>query len=210
MNRWVATTFGVLTAVLLIGQRFGVEWAGGTGFVTPEQVVVVDEVGTATVDRAGIARETQLGEAVRRGETIVTGADTFIHVRIGQSTDVFVSQNSRLTVSDLTPGSVELYLLAGRMHIRVTDRDFAPTIRTGWTFTKPSAGETAFVYYDFQDTIVIAPLSAQPTAIALRATNEGFITTKPVSIHEVSPVTTSDIAFSPSAGDATAFYTWSR
>jgi ferric-dicitrate binding protein FerR (iron transport regulator) len=210
MNRWVATTFGVLTTVLLIGQRFGVEWAGGTGFVRRAEVLIIDEVGTAKIDRAGTTRDSKTGEAIQRGETVVTGADTFIHFRLSQNTEVYLSQNSRVTVSDLTPGSMELYLLAGRMYVRVNDKELAPTVRTGWTYTKPSIGETAFVYYDFQDTIVVAPLTAQPTAIALRASGEGFITTKPVSIHEVMPVTTLDTAFSPYAGDAEAFYTWSR
>ncbi len=208
MKKTVIAMFGVLAAVLLVGQRFGVLWAGGTGYISPVQVVIADQVGAATVYRMDTSRLAAIGEEVVRGEMIVTGPETFARVAIGTQTELLLAQNSRVLIDNLTPGSVEIFLQAGRMHVLVADRATAPTIRTGWTFTKPSVGETAFVYYDFQDTLVIAPLSEQPTAISLRATNEGLVTQKPVSIHEVAPISINDISFSPSAGDATTFFEW--
>lgn len=208
MKKSVVAIFGILVGVLLVGQRFGATWAGGDGYMVAERVAVEHVMGEPSVDRAGRIRSVGVGDVVQRGETIITGAESFVHVQIGDDTELFIAQNTRVTLDDLTTGAVEIYLRAGRIHVRTSGSPSAPLVRTGWTFTQTSRGETAFVYYDFQDTVVIAPEQSQSTAIVLRATNEGLITNSPVSIHEVAPVKIDDVTFSPSGGDAAIFWEW--
>lgn len=186
--------FAVLLAALLVGQRFGLEWAGGTGYLP--------EIGAYAAD----------GTHYARGETASTPADGRTYLRIGTPgsiaalAEVWLDENTDITLEQTNGNGVTIRLGRGRIYAVAHDPEFPFTVTTNFTRSAIVGGSVSVVNYDFRETVSVIPL--ETTAVIQVRDLEDFSTEKPVDIHETSPVSVTETTFDPSSGAAAEFYAW--
>lgn len=186
--------FLTLVALLVVGQRFGFTWAGGDGYLP--------EIGAYADDGAHYAR----------GETVSTGQDERVSLRvgvpgdIGALADLWIDQNTSLTLEQTNANGVIVKIGRGRMLAVTHDPERPLTIKTGFTQSSILRGSVSVVNYDFRETVSVIPVGSTVT-IGL-PDGQSFETQKPVDIHETPPVSISEFAFDPSSGAAAEFYNW--
>lgn len=194
MKYTLPAMFGVIVAVLLIGQRFGFVWAGGTGYV-PELGAISDS-----------------GVRYVRGETVATGADERTALRIGVPgdiaalADIWLDQNTTLILESTNDNGVTVRLVRGRLYSVAHDPSHPLSVTTNFTRTEIVGGALSVVNYDFRETVSIIP--TRGTATVRVQGMDAFETEKPVDVHETQPVSVTDATFDPNAGAAADFYRW--
>lgn len=176
--------FGLIVAALLVGQRFGFVWAGGDGY-RPERGAVV--VGMET--------------AYRRGETVRTGPDERLKIRVGTRGVIALDQNSDLVLTRTTDESVVVHLVRGRIYA-----DFPLTVTTNGTRSTIRSGALSVVNYDFIETVSVVPFGAS-VEITVKP-DRSLATETPVNVHETPPVSVVEAGFNPNAGEVDGFYDW--
>lgn len=204
--------FVTIVAVLLVGQRLGFAWAGGTGYVPERDAGVVGMVGTADVDRNGTIRDAELWQPVRRGETVRTGPGERVRLRLSFAHEIAMDENTDLTVVTNTTNGIVVRLSRGRIYANThmgpdTENVWgALDVETNFTRSTIAYGAMSVVNYDFRETVSIAPVDT-PVNIALDD-GQSFATEKPVDIHETPPVSVTETTFDPTSGSAAEFYDW--
>src|SRR5690348_16788070 len=110
MKYALPATFGILVATLLVGQRFGFAWAGGTGYVPENEAGVVAMVGTATIDRNGTVRDAELWKPILRGETIKTGENVRVKLQLNFADTIALDRNTDVTIEENDTDGIRLRL----------------------------------------------------------------------------------------------------
>ncbi|NBS41684.1 hypothetical protein EBS80_03405 [bacterium] len=194
MNKRLAAIFGVLIAILLIGQRFGFVWAGGTGYA-PEFGAISDR-----------------GVRYARGETVATDANERTALRIGTPGDIaaladmWLDQNTTVILESTNDNGVTVRLVRGRLYAVAHDPSDPLSVTTNFTRSETVGGALSVVNYDFRETVSIIPTRGSAT-VRIRGM-DAFETEKPVDVHETQPVSVTDASFEPNAGAAADFYKW--
>jgi len=214
MKNGLIATFGLLVTILLIGQRLGFVWAGGTGFVPEREAGVTEMVGTVEIDRNGTIRDAQIWHPVKRGEIVRTGPGERVRLQLSFAHEVALDENTDLTIASNTTDEIVLRLGRGRIYLdahtdAISDRTWADHVTVDTNFTRSTIqyGALSVVNYDFLETVSIIPVGTP--ALILVENSQVFSTEKPVDIHETSPVSIVETRFDPSAGAAADFYAWS-
>lgn len=186
--------FAVLVAALLIGQRFGFVWAGGTGYVP--------EVGAYNAS----------GVHYGRGETVSTGADDRTYLRVGQPGDIaalaelWLDRSTDVVLDQTNGNGVTVRLIRGRILAVAHDAEHPFTIKTNFTQSAIFGGTLSAVNYDFRETVSLAPIDTS-VVVTVKDT-EAFTTETPVDIHETAPVSITESTFDSTSGAAAEFYAW--
>ncbi|OGL95202.1 hypothetical protein A2348_02675 [Candidatus Uhrbacteria bacterium RIFOXYB12_FULL_58_10] len=186
--------FSVLLASLLIGQRFGFVWAGGSGY-DPE---------TGAYDASGTYYD--------RGETVSTAEQDRTYLRVGTPGDIamlaelWLDHDTEIILDQTNSKRVTVRIIRGRVFAVAHDAQHPFTITTNAVQSTIFGGSLSVVNYDFRETVSVIPINT--TALVLVKNAEVFETEKPVDIHETSPVSILDTTFDPSSGAAADFYAW--
>ncbi len=208
-NHNIATLiFGTLTAILLIGQRFGFAWAGGEGYARPAAVTVAAVSGDVGIDRAGSTRPAAETGSLRRGETVRTGGGRAA-IRIGANMKLFLDERTDLTLERLDQDGVSVRLARGRMFATTGGEKQRLNVMTNFTESSLLKGELSIVNYDFRETVSVIPIRNAAVTV-VRQPEQGTVTQLPVDIHETDPVTITETTFNSDEGAAKDFYAWVR
>jgi hypothetical protein len=210
MKNALIATFCILVAALLIGQRFGFVWAGGSGY-DPERVSgIIGLVGVPTIDRVGKERDAVLWQSVQRGEMVRTGPGQRVMIQLSFADVVSLDENTDLIVETNTTDAIVLKLIRGRVYLdthTAADSSGEPvTIKTNFTRSTIRYGALSVVNYDFLETVSVIPL--ETTADIIVRNNNPFTSDKAVNIHETNPVSVVETIFDPTAGTIAGFYDW--
>ncbi len=208
MNRALAAWFFLLTTILLIGGRFGFVWAGGPGYAPPLAVSVSAlQGGDATADRNGVVRALVRGATVARGETVSTGPATRLALTASDGSQIVLDERTEVKLESLQPTDLSVWLTKGRLFL--VDRGEGQTVTVDTVGTQIGILQQAMtvVNYDFLQTIEAAPFH---TSLGVLDTQNGFVTSGGVKIHEVDPVTVTDEHFDANGSTAADFYTWAE
>lgn len=199
-----------LVATLLVGQRFGFVWAGGSGYEPELAAFLQDSTGPVHADRLGAVRDLAVGDRILRGERVFTDGDSYAQLTISDfSHIVTVGMDGRtsMTLDALAADETQLYLHAGRIETFMDGTVARLTVRTNFTRTTVGKGRTSFVNYDFKETVGIIPIVGFATVTTTK-NDETLTISSPVEIHETEPVTVTTVEYNPTASAARAFYTW--
>jgi hypothetical protein len=189
--------FALILGALLIGQRFGFAWAGGNGYVP--------EIGAYAED----------GTHYRRGETVMTGVDERLYLRvgvpgsIGSNAEFWLDRNTEMTLDRTNDHVVAVRLVRGRIYA-VSHMPNAPlVIRTNFTQSDvpPGFGAVSVVNYDYLETVSVIPFNTKMTVTTRESEPVGI--EKPVNVHETPPISIVEFSFDPSVPDVAEFYAWS-
>lgn len=210
------TIFILLTAILLIGQRFGFVWAGGTGYIAERRAGIVAIVGEPDVDRIGKTRIAQLWQSVARGETIRTGVGERVLLQLDFANTIALDENTDVMIEENNLHAIRVKLLRGRVYAdtHVTDRhdenpDWAKTISidTKASRTTIETGSVTIVNYDFLDRVSIAPIETEAEIVV--GGDMMFNSTTPVIIDDAyGNMLDENAPFSMSSPDVIDFYQW--
>ena len=143
-------------------------------------------------------------EELKRGE-VVTTADDFLELQIGQDTRVFLSRNTQVLLLRLFEDEVILKLKKGRIVVD-TQALTSVQIRTNATEHLINKSSASFVNYDFLETIHVFPLTG---SVQTSIGSESLLTPVPLSIRETEPVSYTVIEMNLAQSDAKDFYVWS-
>lgn len=210
MKYAIPATFGILLAALLIGQRFGFAWAGGTGYVPELSVFIQDATGPLSADRLGERRPLLVDDRVYRGETIVTEPGTFAQLTISNFSHILtvgLDERTSITIDAATPDRVDLYLHSGRIETFDDGTIGTVGVRTNFVRTESGHGRASFVNYDFKETVGVIPIVGT-VDVTTTKNDETQTISSPIEIHETEPVTSVATAFDPAGSAARNFYTW--
>lgn len=190
--RWLIIIFFILLVVLLIGQRFGFEWAGGDGFYPHGQAVVL----TSTYDD-------QVGDIFERGETIKSNA-SYLFVDLDGLATVALDERTDLEIESLRENEITLRLYRGRIMLHVPERSLQ--VKTNYTTETIENGSASIVNYDFREIIGVYPVDAHVKVnLPERPT---FVLDAALEIHETPPVSITSTTFDPISGAGAGFYLW--
>jgi len=185
----------LIVATLLVGQRFGFVWAGGDGYVP--------EVGAVDMEN---------GDTYRRGESVTTGAENRIYVRVGTPGDIaslaeiWLDHNTEIVLDQTNANGVTIRLVRGRLLVISHEPIHPLTVKTNFTESEILAGTMSVVNYDFLETTSIAPINTTAT-VTIRG-EQPFETKKPVNVHETPPVSIVETPFDVTAASVAEFYQW--
>lgn len=184
----------ILVAVLLVGARFNATWAGGSKYVRPLEVRVIDDA------------QPNLRRTIRRGETIRTEAGDRVEIAIGD-TRVWLDERTDLTIESLDPDHPEARLHRGRT---VFDVPTELTILTNETRIEIRRGVASIVNFDFQSRIAVVNQDAESVFVQTRQTGTGCVLRQDeaISVMEVPPFEISEHHFSFTDPSVSDFYTW--
>lgn len=211
-QRAAIVAFALIVATLLVGQRFGFVWAGGTGYVSTLSVFLQDATGPVTVERNGTVRTLAVGvnDRIYRGETITTAPGSFAQLEFNDYFHGFgvgMDERTTLTVDATVVTEPQLFLHAGRIETFMDGTVESLLVRTNFTRSRLGKGRASFVNYDFKETIGIVPIVG-PVNITTTKNKQTLTTSTPVGIHETDPVTVDEIGFNREAGSVKLFYDW--
>lgn len=182
-ERILIAAFLVLTAGLIVGQRFGFTWAGGARYEVPLY---------ATVDDTRVAR----------GETVHT-IDQFTKVDLAGFGTVWMDKNTDMTLERLTKNQAVLRMDRGRIVLEAGSLPIE--IRMDTVEAILADGRTSFVNVDFERRAHIIPQTG--TVQAGRHGQTQTTVTTPTTLFydkdERMPA-----AFNPLAASVRDFYAW--
>ena len=99
--------FVILVVALLVGQRLGFEFTGGSGFHAPLSLQRLETVGTVTETRDNISGP--VSDNPPRGATIAT--DVALGRSFSRITDALMSEDTVLQINKLETDSVEFRII---------------------------------------------------------------------------------------------------
>lgn len=183
-----------LTALLLMGQRVGYPWAGGSGV---RQNVQVQNILSSDAPPSQ-------KRVYQRGETITTD-ELPQAISFGDFAQIALDARTDVRIERLTPDSAHLTLLRGRIVIATTPRAKEVAVKTTLsTSTLGPSSRGSFVNYDFQELVSVIPLGS---TIRIETKDDRRITTIPLNINEGrNPPTFDPFVFDPSKDHLRLFY----
>ena len=194
--------FVILVVALLVGQRLGFEFTGGSGFHAPLSLQRLETVGTVTETRDNISGP--VSDNPPRGATIAT--DVASRAKFSQgSLTLWMSEDTVLQINKLETDSVEFRIIKGRIIISNGKRSRQVTVITDKTQTTFTEADISIVNYDFLQKVSVIPLSGSFTASVDGGSS--VTTPMPVDISEAE-ATITFTSFSPSGSAAQEFYAW--
>lgn len=181
MNTKLTILVIAIAALLIVGQQFGFEFAGGDGY------------------RSSLAVQTT-NQSFKRGETIETADSPEVAI-IGDAT-IVLDARTTLVLERLFQDDLQFHLTRGRI---VVDSPTALTINTNFTKnTLLEGGRASFVNFDFLEQVSVIPLE---TTVVIETGNTQRITTIPLNIHETgNPITFDSFEFDPTKDSIKDFY----
>ncbi len=180
----IAIIFG-----LLIVQRFVVE---------PRLDVVVMQIDGAS--------DYQIGSEFKRGAYVDT-AYTWLELKIGEDIHVYLAENTRLELEDLSEDGPTIRIIRGRI---VVEAGGTPVwITTNQTENVVENGSASVVNYNFLESVHVIPIegSVQTT---LKFSNEYMLLPVPIEITEGHNPGYSTIDADLNASSAAEFYDWAQ
>ncbi len=151
--------FGLLclfVALLVIGQRFGFIWAGGAGYETPRQALIISPHSVGTIDRLGKKRDLASALAVTRGEIVETGSGpaAFTKIRFDAGT-LSLDEHTAVEIVQNDDARIVLNIKKGRVMFDVHRDQSIPkhlssvSMKTGRVQTTIDHGALSIIHYDF-------------------------------------------------------------
>lgn len=147
--------FGLLCAVLLVGNRLGFVFAGGDGYVSPRSFAVVEVING------------NFAFSYPRGSVIETTAGQWIRLD-DEGVEIWMYENTTIEIKTLTKQEVEIRLARGRIiasndsaalrSIRIEALDTITTILPG--------DNQSIVHYDFLQKVDTFAVDASLTTSA--------------------------------------------
>ena len=202
--------FVLLVATLLVGQRFGFGWAGGSGYVPSQSARIIAMVGTPTIDRNGTVRGAGLWQSVRRGETVRTVAGQRIKLQLDLGHSVSLDENTDVTIEENDADGIRLKLIRGRVYADATPIDgLAKTLSIDTLASRSTitTGAITVVNYDFLWKVSIAPIDTEADVVV--GGDMDFPTRSPININDATAnVIGGAASFNMSAPDVADFYAW--
>ncbi|MBI4438082.1 FecR domain-containing protein [Candidatus Uhrbacteria bacterium] len=156
-----------------------------------------------TVVRVDQESNYHTGESLTRGE-IVTTAEGYLEITIGEDTRIFLSKNTQIELQRLFEDEVVIKLTKGRIVVD-TQADTPVRIRTNRTQHLVHKSSASFVNYDFLQTVHVFPLT---DTVQTTIGDENLITPLPLAIYETEPLRYEAITMNLAASDAKDFYVW--
>lgn len=206
MEKIIAAIFFLATITLLIGARFGLVWAGGSGYVAPLSAVIEVADGNIEIERVDQSRDTEAGEKISRGEKILVGDGSRTLVRVGQGIIIALDQRTVVVLEKLTPQEVEIKILRGRILAETSNETERLTISTPRSKSVIKNGAITAVRYDFLDKTSVAPL--KKTTVEITLENLFVKSTEPQEILELEPFNILPTSFNLEVPDVVGFYQW--
>ncbi|MEI6510547.1 MAG: FecR domain-containing protein [Candidatus Uhrbacteria bacterium] len=209
-HRATIVLFVLMVTTLLVGQRFGFAWAGGSGYVPSQLAGIVAMVGTPTVDHAGTIRDAVLWKSVARGETVRTIAGQRVKLQIALGHSVSLDENTDVTVEENDADGIRLKLLRGRVYADATPIDgLAKTLSIDTLASRSTitTGAITVVNYDFLWKVSIAPIDTEADVVV--GGDMDFPTRSPMNVNDATAnVIGGAASFNMSAPDVADFYAW--
>ncbi len=210
--------FAFLVMSLLVGQRFGFVWAGGTGYILERNAGIVALIGEPRIDRMGETRAAELWHSVDRGETIVTQSTERLMLQLDFTHTIALDENTTITIVENTREAIRIHLTKGRIYAdtHVTDgsetNDQVATQLSIWTDRTESSiesGAMTVVNYDFLEKVSVLPIN---TIVTITTKSEPtFTTIHPITIDDVyGEILEPNATFNVNAPDVVDFYEWAR
>lgn len=162
-ERLLIAAFLVLTTALIVGQRFGFTWAGGTGYEAPVQATITDAT-DASASRMIIEsrkdffthRNSVAGDRVARGEKIWT-TDGFARVNLAGYGTVWMDQKTGLTLERLSAKEIILRVDTGRIAV---DAGAVPIdVRLDIISARIANASSQFINYDQWRRATVLPVN---------------------------------------------------
>lgn len=186
---------GILTVLLLVGQRFGATWAGGDGYLPSLPLEIADQVGSSNVV-----------DTVRRGQIVSTDSESRLLLS-NELIEVALDENTDLEIIRLNKNEVELYVHRGRIGVRSWGVNLPVSIRSDYVRSNfESPGQISFVYYDFLNKVSIIPFDDLEVSYSIADTED--TTVEPIDISELEPYTIEPFEFKIPGSTAEEFYNW--
>lgn len=157
-ERLLIAAFLVLTATLIVGQRFGFTWAGGAGYEVPLHADVTDASSLMVVEsETGFAhRNAVVGEHVARGETLWT-TDGFARVDLAGFGTVWMDQKTNIVFERLSANEIVLRVDTG--HIAVKAGVVPIEVRMDVVSAHVTDGTSQFINYDQWRRVTVLPVN---------------------------------------------------
>ncbi|MDP2631489.1 MAG: hypothetical protein Q8P30_01830 [Candidatus Uhrbacteria bacterium] len=172
-------TITMLSAVLLVGNRFDAKWAGGEGYEAHATAIVNDNL-------------------YSRGEIISSG-DEWLEVNF-DNTKILMYKDSEIKLVDGRPNKLEVSLIQGRIvvigNLTVSTRDVRTVVD----------GTASIVHYSWLDQIEI--VSIDGSLKLYRDDRIEDFSGKALQTATLSPYTDEEIDFDASTSSASDFYDW--
>lgn len=148
----------------------------------------------------------QIGDWLRRGETIETKDGEYLLMTVGQDVTVGIDQRSRVELSRIFKDERTLIFPRGR--IVVIDKSSTPVfVETNKTVSVLDSGETVFINYDFEKLITVAPVRGS-VQTHIKGEQDYLLVPVPLNIKESDPVLFSKTTLDQTKGPSAPFHHW--
>ena len=177
--------FGIILAALLVGVRLEFGWAGGEGYTLQQPVSV-------HMDGARII--------LKRGETIRTKAGQRAKLQFNFAHQIWLDENTDLTVVENTSDRVIVHLGRGRLYADTHgEKDWAKqlVVKTNAVTATITSGALFVVNFDFLESVSVVPVETSVQIVV--KTVQPITTATPMFIHETKPISISQSAFDANA-----------
>lgn len=195
-TKFVVTCFAILfilAVTLLIAQRFGSVWAGGTGYNPSEHFEIISSENSGLTD------------SVQRGQVVQTGSGERLLLDMNGLT-LAIDERTDVEFQMIQSGQVELYLTRGRVYIDNLNTEIGITVYSDYIRSDLiGQGRATIINYDFKDVVSLIPLEGK-----LIYSLDGKLVTvpAPVDVLEIAPFSETPFEFSIPGSAAEKFYEW--
>lgn len=146
------------------------------------------------------------GDTFKRGQIIETKNSEYLAVKIGDSLKIVLDERTNLELDRLFEDELTLRFTRGR--IVVDSRGTTPVlIETNKTQSIIEQGSAAFINYDFQKLVTVAPMEGS-VQTHIKGTDDYLLLPVPINISEIESPTFSKTMFDPKQGAGAMFHAW--
>lgn len=147
-----------------------------------------------------------VGETFRRGETIETGDDEYLAIKIGADLIVGMDERSRIELNRLFVDERTLQFPRGRIVV-VSSSQTPVFVETNKTVNTIENGKAIFINYDFEQMVTVAPVTGS-IQTHIKGKQDYLLIPVALNIKETDPVSFSKTTVDPTQGSSAAFHHW--